>query len=96
MSGGMSAVSFAGILHLLQADDTGWLHTLALSCFAIALPLLVLAFTKYKVVPRQEHIKSRVVLGSVAAGCIFAFAGLFLCIALVNYIAAGVFLVFTL
>jgi hypothetical protein len=92
----MSAASFAGILHLLQTDSLGWIGQAALWSFSTALPLLLMSFTKYKVLPKQQHVNSRVVIGSVATGCILAFFGLVLSVARVNLTAAGILLVASL
>lgn len=58
ISGSMAAVAIAIIIQLLGLQSLSWYLTAALFCFAGSIPLLILCFTVYFIVPQKKDIRA--------------------------------------
>lgn len=76
ISGGMAAAALATVIQLLQLQTLSWQLVVALYCFALALPILVFAFTRYTISPSPKHVASRPLRYLVLASGLVTLVGL--------------------
>jgi hypothetical protein len=91
ISGSMAAVAIAIIIQLLGLQSLSWYLTAALFCFAGAIPLLVLCFTVYFIVPQRKDIRANLYQLLLLISSFATVVGLCFVFFHLNTIAGGIF-----